>query len=327
MKTTYFTIACLVMLTQSKLLPSEERGRNLRSRDNGSSGRETGRARDGDGNDHFGGAKDTGDFVNWASHLGKTFGTTKEFTKRLNIWKKSDQTIKDNNAHCDETGESDCMRMGHNKFSDMTDEERQEHLGLANKGVEGRNLRSRGGESTNGIGGNTTNGGVGDHAAIDWFESGHTGVVKNQGSCGSCYAFSANTTLEAAIAIETGNPYQRLSEQQIVDCGNYDVTQYYYNYGCQGGYMSEVWWFQMDRGAMLDAEYPYVSGATMTEGNCVEDSSKYVAGVETWGSVANDIGAIKDELTKHPLAIAVSAGQDAFYLYESGVIKASECNG
>ena len=91
--------------------------------------------------------------------------------------------------------------------------------------------------------------------------------------------------------------------------------------------MSEVWWFQMDRGAMLDAEYPYVSGTTMTEGDCVEDSSKYVAGVETWGSVANDIGAIKDELTKHPLAIAVSAGQDAFYFYESGVIKASECNG
>jgi len=83
----------------------------------------------------------------------------------------------------------------------------------------------------------------------------------------------------------------------------------------------------MDRGAMTDAEYPYVSGTTMTEGNCVEDSSKYVASVETWGSVANDITAIKDELTKHPLAIAVSAGQDAFYFYESGVIKANECNG
>lgn len=186
--------------------------------------------------------------MNWASNLGKTFGTTKEFTRRLNIWKKSDQVIQDNNAQCEETGDADCMRMGHNKFSDMTEDERQEHLGLSNKGVQGRNLRSTGGGSNNGIGGNTGRGGgnhngLGDHAAVDWANSGHTGQVKDQGSCGSCYAFSANTTLEAAIAIETGNPYQRLSEQQIVDCGNWDVTQYYWNYGCQGGYMSEVWWY------------------------------------------------------------------------------------
>jgi len=73
--------------------------------------------------------------VNWASGLGKTFGTTKEFTKRLNIWKKTDQMIKDNNAACDADGDADCMRMGHNKFSDMTDEERSKHLGLNSSGV------------------------------------------------------------------------------------------------------------------------------------------------------------------------------------------------
>jgi len=53
--------------------------------------------------------------------------------------------------------------------------------------------------------------------------------------------------------------------------------------------MSEVWWFQMDRGAMTDADYPYVSGTTGTQMDCVEDSTKYVASVETWAGVPNDL--------------------------------------
>ena len=61
--------------------------------------------------------------MNWASHLGKTYGTTKEFMDRLNIFNKTDQMINENNAQCAD-GDSECMRMGHNKFSDMTDEER-----------------------------------------------------------------------------------------------------------------------------------------------------------------------------------------------------------
>ena len=63
--------------------------------------------------------------------------------------------------------------------------------------------------------------------SIDWAAAGKTGPVKNQGGCGSCYVFSSNTVLEATIAIETGKPYQHLSEQQIVDCAHYDDTQYY----------------------------------------------------------------------------------------------------
>jgi len=78
----------------------------------------------------------------------------------------------------------------------------------------------------------------------------------------------------------------------------------------------------MDRGAMTDADYPYVSGTTGTEGNCVEDSNKYVAKVDYWQSVSNNVSAISEELARHPLAIAVSAGVEAFYMYESGVIKA-----
>ena len=44
------------------------------------------------------------------------------------------------------------------------------------------------------------------------------GPVKDQGACGSCYAFSALSALEAGISIKSGNAPVRLSEQEQVDC-------------------------------------------------------------------------------------------------------------
>ena len=52
--------------------------------------------------------------------MGKTYQTTKDFIDRLNIWKKTDKVISDNNETAEASGDPDHMRMGHNKFSDMT---------------------------------------------------------------------------------------------------------------------------------------------------------------------------------------------------------------
>ena len=195
----------------------------------------------------------TNRFVAWASKQGKSYSTQSEFQERLNNWTKIDAKIKSNNAKADASGNPDHKRMGHNLFSDMTQSEKMKRVGLKikpeneNKGAKLQDDRNKDRLRE-------------DIDEVDWAAQGVTGPVKDQGACGSCYAFSANTTLEATIAIQTGEQYQRLSEQQIVDCGNWDVTQFYWNYGCEGGYMSEVWWFQMDRGAMTDADYPYISG-------------------------------------------------------------------
>ncbi len=57
--------------------------------------------------------------------------------------------------------------------------------------------------------------------------------VRNQGSCGSCYAFSSMGMLEARIRILTGNKQQPvLSTQNIVSCSNYSQ-------GCEGGMLPE----------------------------------------------------------------------------------------
>lgn len=78
---------------------------------------------------------------------------------------------------------------------------------------------------------------------VDWVEAGKVTEVKSQGACGSCYAFSAFTTLEAAIAIADDRDPVRISEQQVLDC--YDCC------GCSGAWMDWVWSAARDGGGVV----------------------------------------------------------------------------
>jgi hypothetical protein len=82
-------------------------------------------------------------------------------------------------------------------------------------------------------------------------------VVKDQGSCGSCYAFSAVAAIEAAVAIKTGL-LATLSEQELVDCsGSYG------NAGCGGGWMSPCFAYAKDNGGLsTQTDYPCASASS-----------------------------------------------------------------
>ncbi|KPA74662.1 cathepsin L-like protease (CPB) [Leptomonas pyrrhocoris] len=156
-------------------------------------------------------------------------------------------------------------------------------------------------------------------ATKDWRDEGAVTPVKDQGQCGSCWAFSAVGNIESQWKV-AGHPLVRLSEQQLVSCDDVDM-------GCNGGIMDQAydWLINNANGNMYTEEsYPYVSGSGL-EPHC-NDSSDLVIGASIEGhvSIKQDEDVMAAWLAEHgPIAIAVDA--NAFQSYRSGIL--TDCNG
>jgi C1A family cysteine protease len=91
------------------------------------------------------------------------------------------------------------------------------------------------------------------NGAVDWRkEAGVATKVKNQGQCGSCWAFSTIGAVEAYYAKVKGQKNLDLSEQQIVDCSKSG------NQGCNGGWPRVALQWVAQHGVTTQAAYPYV---------------------------------------------------------------------
>eukprot|EP01084_Bolivina_argentea_P187408 322819_1 len=113
----------------------------------------------------------------------------------------------------------------------------------------------------------------GTDALVDWTGT-YTTPVKDQGYCGSCWAFSATEQTESDFMREYGSE-QILSAQQVTSC-----THYVFGGGCNGGFTENAFEY-MEAGVELDSDYPYTSGTAGVTGSCKSDSSKFV--VKTTG--------------------------------------------
>jgi len=158
--------------------------------------------------------------------------------------------------------------------------------------------------------------------SVDWVTSGGVTPVKDQGQCGSCWAFSSTGALEGAHYKATGELLS-FSEQQLVDCAGLR----YGNMGCHGGMQARAFRYLESHKAELESVYPYTSGTTKAKGSCQynKDSTTAVE-VSTYKNVtANSPSQMKAALAQQPLAVSIEADKKVFQTYKSGVLSGTEC--
>ena len=151
--------------------------------------------------------------------------------------------------------------------------------------------------------------------------------VKNQGRCGSCWAFSATGALEAKMRIKQ---YQvdRLSEQELVDCSNQ-------NYGCNGGLMHLAFDYCMENdGLTSNHEYNYTAKKGPCLYNCNLNNTESKNFTKVLGSLVKDyrftiprsVIDIKASLKEGPVCIALDASPLEFRFYKEGIINIDNRN-
>ena len=88
----------------------------------------------------------------------------------------------------------------------------------------------------------------------NWVSSGAVTPIKNQGACGSCWAFAVTAAVESAYLISKAKTVD-LSEQNVLDCAS---NAKYGNYGCDGGFMDSAFQYIIDnKGIDTESFYPY----------------------------------------------------------------------
>jgi len=221
----------------------------------------------------------------------RKYDTIEETMRRYAIFAKNYRIIEEHNAQ--DLG----FTLGVNQFSDLTPEEIKEKFLIKTTNSFDNPCRIA-----------HVKGKV--DPVVDWRKAGAVNPMRNQGSCGSCWAFSTIGALEGLYKIKKGT-LEMFSEQELVDC-----SRSYGNEGCNGGWMSWAFEYIKDKGISKRSEYPY----TGRDGTCKKKSNSFqIAGCVNITAEDNDM--LLEGLNLVPVSVAVSANNAQFMNYRSGIIK------
>jgi len=227
-------------------------------------------------------------FVGWMNQFDKTYAHDEFFT-RFNTFKSWVDFVDVHNAA------NHTWKAGLNQFSDLTPAEFQATIltGLdvapSDTVVRPENLEV-----------------FTPSNDVDWRDKGAVTPVKNQGQCGSCWAFSAVGIVEG-WGFNTGGTLFNLAEQQLVDCaGSYG------NQGCNGGWHDKAVDYLADGGSCIQTDYPY----TARDGTCKKTCTPAVKPNKSVKGTTE--AALSAALNVGPVGVAVDAS-GGFQSYHTGI--------
>jgi C1A family cysteine protease len=242
-------------------------------------------------------------FKKWQKHFGKSYASFEEEAHRFSVFTDNWKNIHTHNNRHEAT-----YTLGLNQFADLNGDEFKVYV----HGSKGSCLMP-GKKSVNALSQKKNLNMIQLPASVDWTTKGVVTPVKNQGQCGSCWAFSTTGSIESRYAIAHGK-LTSLSEQQLVDCsGSYG------NMGCNGGLMDSAFkYVEASGGLCSESEYPY----TARDGTCKSSScgTKYDA-ITGYQDVTHESEQdLMAAVAQGPVSIAIEADQSSFQFYSGGVL-------
>jgi cathepsin L len=245
----------------------------------------------------------------WKKNNNKQYSGAEESARRA-IWESNLNIVQNHNLQADLGVYS--FWLGMNKFADLTIQEFVKQMNGYNATKRAQRLTpSRVFEF------NSNLGDLPD--SVDWRTQGYVTPIKDQGQCGSCWAFSATGSLEGQHFKAT-QKLVSLSEQNLVDC-----SQDQGNMGCNGGLMDQAFqYIQVNKGIDTESTYPY---------EAVDDTCRFNpanVGATDNGFVdvkSKDESALQQAVaTVGPVSVAIDASHSSFQLYKKGIYHELFCS-
>jgi len=234
------------------------------------------------------------EFAKWMKQYNKVYVSEVEYNQKFLTYLQSVEIVAELNKNPHN------VTYELNQFADYTQEEFSRLLGAKISNIESEPLENAPLETA--------------PASHDWCSQGKCTPVKDQGQCGSCWAFATTENIESVLAIR-GEGLKVLAPQQIVDCDRQEA-------GCGGGDPSQAYKYVVSQGG-LDTEqsYPYVG----VQGGC--RFNRNTVGGRIAGE-RNGYGGSEENMAANlastaPFSIIVDAQQ--WQYYKGGILKSSQC--